>query len=61
MSKKKKRNKEIRDRQHTITLKELMDRGEISVDDFEELNLIGGLTVRKKNPWWKKMDELSSD
>lgn len=53
------RNKEILDRQPTVTLKELMDRGEVTVDDFEELNLVGGLTGRRHNPWWKKMDELS--
>ena len=47
------RNKEIRDRQPTITLKELMDEGKVTVNDFEELNLVGGLTGRKSNDWWK--------
>lgn len=53
------RNRKIRDSHPTITLKELMDRGEVSVDDFQELNLVGGLTGRRNNPWWKRMDELS--
>lgn len=56
-----KRNKEIRDRQPTITLKESMERGDISVNDFEELNLVGGLTGRKKNNWWNRMDKLNSN
>ena len=50
------RNKEIRDRQPTVTLKELMDEGKVTVDEFEELNLVGGLTGRKKNNWWKKIE-----
>lgn len=54
------RNKEILDRQPTVTLKELMEQGKVTVDDFEELNLVGGLTGRRENSWWKRMDKLSS-
>ena len=46
MSKKKKQNKRIREEFGTVTLKQLIDRGE--VDEFYHLSegrLIGGLTV----------------
>lgn len=51
------RNRKIRDRHPKVTLKELMDKGEVSVDDFQELNLVGGLTGRKKNDWWKNLEK----
>lgn len=38
-----------------------MDKGDVTVDDFEELNLVGGLTGRKQNDWWNRMDKLSSN
>jgi hypothetical protein len=46
MSKKKKLNKKIRDSYGTITLKELIDRGECSpFHHLSDGNYIGGLTI----------------
>ena len=59
MSKKKKKNRKIRDRHGSSTLKELIDKGELS--QFYHLsdgNYIGGLTMPKeKSDHWKQKDE----
>ena len=59
MSKKKKQNRKIRNRHGTSTLKELINKGELS--QFHHLsdgNYIGGLTMPKeKSNHWKQEDE----
>ena len=50
MSKKKKQNRKIRDSYETITLKELIDRGECSpFHHLKEVTYIGGLIVVYEN------------
>lgn len=55
MSKKKKENKKIRNRNGTITLKELIDNGELpQYYHLSDGNTIGGLTMpEEKSNYWK--------
>ena len=59
MTKKEKKNRKIRDRHGTSTLKELVDKGELSkFYHLSDGSYIGGLTMPKeKSDHWKQKDE----